>query len=151
MDKRGRRVFVEQIETVITEKRFSHGKRGDFVEFIKKESICKFSNPGVSSEQLLNPDNSSSQRVTITRVHLQIGACQPRHAHKASEQIWIALKGKGRLLLADNMEMDFSEGDVVRFSESDIHGLLNTGDSEFIYFSVTSPPLHFGNAYSEKS
>lgn len=121
------------------------------MEFIKKESICKFSNPGVVSEQLLNPDNSSSHRVTITRVRLKTGACQPRHSHPDSEQIWVALKGKGKLLLADGAERDFSEGDVVRFSESDVHGLLNTGDCEFVYFSVTSPPLHFGNAYSEKS
>ena len=53
------------------------------MEFISKEKIVELSNPGVVSRQLLNPENSSSERVTITEVHLEIGACQPRHTHDA--------------------------------------------------------------------
>lgn len=45
------------------------------MEFISKEKIVELSNPGVVSRQLLNPENSSSERVTITEVHLEIGAC----------------------------------------------------------------------------
>lgn len=41
------------------------------MEFIKKEKIVELSNPGVISRQLLNPDNSSSKRITITEVHLE--------------------------------------------------------------------------------
>ena len=40
------------------------------MEFISKEKIVELSNPGVVSRQLLNPENSSSERVTITEVHL---------------------------------------------------------------------------------
>ena len=36
------------------------------MEFIEKSSIVELSNPGVVSRQLLNPENSSSERVTIT-------------------------------------------------------------------------------------
>ena len=54
------------------------------MEFISKEKIVELSNPGVVSRQLLNPENSSSERVTITEVHLEIGACQPRHTHDMS-------------------------------------------------------------------
>ena len=74
------------------------------MEFISKEKIVELSNPGVVSRQLLNPENSSSERVTITEVHLEIGACQPRHTHDASEQIWYATKGTGKLLLADKQD-----------------------------------------------
>ena len=52
--------------------------------------------------------------------------------------------------MADNMEREFSAGDVVRFAENDIHGLRNDGYEEFIYVSVTTPPIDFGYAYSEK-
>ena len=73
------------------------------MEFINREKIKELSNPGVVSRQLINPENSKSERVTITEVHLEVGACQRRHTHKASEQIWYATKGKGKLLLADDM------------------------------------------------
>lgn len=120
------------------------------MELINAEEIISLSNPGVVSRQLLNSDNSSSKRVTITEVHLEPGAVQPRHSHVASEQIWYATKGSGKLLLSDDNEMDFKAGDVVRFADKDIHGLLNNGDTEFIYISVTAPPIHFCYAYNDK-
>jgi len=39
---------------------------------------------------------------------------------------------------------------VVRFADGDVHGLRNDGDSEFVYISVTAPPIHFGYAYQGK-
>lgn len=120
------------------------------MEFIKAENIVDLKNPGVVSRQLLNPDNSTSQRVTITEVHLEAGASQPRHTHDASEQIWYATKGCGKLLLDNNIEKEFKAGDVVRFADNDVHGLLNNSNSEFVYISVTAPPIHFGYAYDKK-
>jgi quercetin dioxygenase-like cupin family protein len=120
------------------------------MEFISSESIKDLVNPGVVSRQLLNPENSTSERVTITEVHLEIGASQPRHTHNASEQIWYATHGTGKLLLENNTEKVFKAGDVVRFADNDVHGLLNDGDTEFVYISVTAPPIAFGYAYKEK-
>lgn len=120
------------------------------MEFIRSSDIKELANPGVVSRQLLNPDNSESTRVTITEVHLEPGAIQPRHTHDASEQIWYALKGNGKLLLADDETKDFSAGDVARFADKDVHGLLNDGGAEFVYLSVTAPPINFGYAYAEK-
>ena len=120
------------------------------MEFINSENIKEFSNPGVVSRQLINPENSKGERVTITEVHLEVGAIQPRHKHDTSEQIWYAIKGSGKLLLADEKEMIFEAGDIVRFADNDIHGLLNDGDTEFVYISVTSPPIDFGYAYKDK-
>ncbi len=120
------------------------------MEFIPSSAIKAMSNTGVVSRQLLNPDNSASERVTITEVHLEVGACQPRHTHAASEQIWYATKGKGTLLLADEATKAFCAGDVVRFADGDVHGLLNDGTEEFVYISVTSPPIHFGYAYQKQ-
>ena len=120
------------------------------MEFIKSSEIKSLSNPGVVSRQLLNPEISESKRVTITEVHLEAGACQPRHTHDASEQIWYAVKGSGKLLLADDEVQDFSAGDVVRFADKDVHGLYNDGNGEFVYISVTAPPINFGYAYQNK-
>lgn len=120
------------------------------MEYIKAKDIISLSNPGVVSKQLLNPDNSSSEKVTLTEVHLDIGAVQPRHMHETSEQIWYAIKGHGKILLAENREKEFNAGDVVRFTDKEVHGLLNDGNTELVYISITSPPIHFGYAYKKK-
>ena len=119
------------------------------MEFIPAGDIPSFSNSGVTSHQLLFPENSNSTRVTLTRVVLQPGACNPPHQHASSEQIWVALRGKGRLLLGGDATLPFAPGDVVRFEDGDTHGLQNEGDGEFEYLSVTSPPLNFRQAYAK--
>ena len=120
------------------------------MELIKKSEIKVLSTPGVKSFQLLNPENSKSERITITKVFVQPNNEQPRHKHDTSEQIWIAVSGKGVLLLADGKEEIFEQGDVVRFADGDIHGLRNESQVVFEYISVTSPPMNFGYAYKDK-
>ena len=120
------------------------------MELIKKSEIKVLSNPGVESFQLLNPENSESKRITLTKVVVQPGSVQMRHKHENSEQIWIALKGKGFLLLDEDKEELFEEGDVVRFADGDIHGLKNENQEVFEYISVTSPPINFSYAYKDK-
>lgn len=117
------------------------------VELIRDVQIRAFSNSGVTSRQLLFPENSSSERMTITRVTVEPGARNPPHRHPTSEQVWIALRGSGRLILDDGRTEQFFGGDVARFEDGELHGFENTGDGEFEYISVTSPPLNFRQAY----
>ena len=39
---------------------------------------------------------------------------------------------------------------MVRFSSGEVHGLLNDSDEEFVYISVTTPPINFRYAYKEE-
>ena len=94
------------------------------------------------------PKTRRSTRVTVTRVTVPLGATQPRHAHANSEQIWVALRGNARLLLEGSAVETFGEGDVVRFSAGDVHGLENSGAESFVYLAVTSPPINFRPAYA---
>jgi quercetin dioxygenase-like cupin family protein len=119
------------------------------MEIVRKSSITTLSNSGVQSEQLLFPENSSSRRVTITRVAVEPGAVNPPHRHPASEQIWVALEGNGILLLDHERTEPFSAGDVVRFADGDLHGFRNASDVPFVYLSVTAPPVNFREAYSK--
>jgi len=121
------------------------------MEFIKAEEIKDMENPGVISRQILNPDNSESTRITITEVHVDAGAIQPRHIHNTSEQIWYAIEGESVLLLANDEEKPFAAGDVARFADGDIHGLRNDAENNFVYISITAPPIHFGYAYKKQN
>jgi quercetin dioxygenase-like cupin family protein len=117
------------------------------MELIRAETMTELSNSGVVSRQLLFPENSRSTRVTITRVTIQPGARNAAHRHASSEQIWVALRGSGHLLLEGGQTLPFAEGDVVRFEDGELHGFENTSAAEFEYLSVTSPPVNFRAAY----
>jgi len=119
------------------------------MEFLSADKFKTLTNPGVTSIQLLSPHNSLSERITITRVTVQVNAKQPRHSHATSEQIWIAVSGFGTLLLADDKTLPFMAGDVVRFADGDAHGFVNSGSEPFVYISVTSPPINFSFAYAD--
>src|SRR3954453_22097617 len=83
------------------------------MELIRAETVTQLSNSGVVSRQLLFPENSRSARITITRVTIQPGARNAAHRHESTEQVWVALRGNGRLLLGDDKTVLFAEGDVV--------------------------------------
>jgi quercetin dioxygenase-like cupin family protein len=122
---------------------------GFAMEIIRKVSITTLANSGVQSEQLLFPENSSSRRITITKITVQPQAVNPTHRHPASEQVWVALQGSGMLLLDGERTEPFAVGDVVRFADGDLHGFRNNSDVPFVYLSVTAPPVNFREAYAK--
>lgn len=120
------------------------------MEFIRKHEVVELSNSGVTSRQLIFPENSRSERVTVTHATVDVGAVNPVHSHPSSEQIWIVVAGSGELLLAGEERLRISEGDVVRFEDGERHGFENTGDTPFSYISVTSPPTNFRDVYDKE-
>lgn len=118
------------------------------MELIRKQDIDTLTNSGIRSRQLIFPENSTSTRITITLVTMPPGARNPPHRHPSSEQVWVALQGNGLLLLENEAREPFAAGDVVRFEDNEFHGFENTGDREFEYISVTSPPVNFRGAYA---
>jgi quercetin dioxygenase-like cupin family protein len=119
------------------------------MQLIKRSDVPVLQNSGVQSEQLLFPESSPDAKATITRVTIPAGATSPRHIHEASEQVWVALSGRGTLLLKGETEADIREGDVARFAPGDVHGFFNSSDAPFVYLSVTTPPQNFRGAYAK--
>ena len=120
------------------------------MEIIRATDNVVLSNSGVTSRQLLFPENSRSERLTVTRVTLPPGAKNPPHRHASSEQVWVALRGSGILLVENGEPVPFQAGDTVRFADNDLHGFVNTGSEDFEYLSVTSPPVNFRGAYAKE-
>jgi quercetin dioxygenase-like cupin family protein len=59
------------------------------MEVIRFDQITSLENSGVVSKQHIFPENSNSERVTITEVTMPPGSINPRHSHESSEQIWM--------------------------------------------------------------
>ncbi|MFY0614705.1 MAG: cupin domain-containing protein [Hyphomicrobiaceae bacterium] len=119
------------------------------IQRLTSKDFGVLTNPGVTSTQIVWHKNSPAAQVTITRVTVEPGATQDRHAHDGAEQIWLVEQGNGELLTADGGSEALSEGDVVRTPSGEIHGLKNTGSNDLIYVSVTTPPQDYSNAYGK--
>ena len=132
----------------MSQEAYWHGSDRALMEIIRRDQVQVLAMAGVTSQQLLCPENSGSTRVTITRVVVDPGGVNARHRHAASEQAWVALRGSGVLLLANDATEPFSAGDIVRFAEGDTHGFRNTGTVPFEYIAVTAPPIDFRDAYA---
>ena len=121
------------------------------IQRLSAADFTTLENPGVRSLQIVWPNNAPEARVTITRVSMEPGATSPRHAHPASEQIWLIEQGSALLLMNDGETGGLSAGDIVRTPAGVIHGVANTGGGPFVYLAVTTPPQDFTPAYKVRA
>ena len=105
--------------------------------------------PGITSQQIVWPQNAPDARVTITRVKIEPGSTSRRHSHPRSEQTWLIEQGSATLLMADGKTDEIRAGDVVRTPAAEVHGVTNTGTEALIYLAITTPPQDFTTAYDE--
>lgn len=117
------------------------------IQRLSAADFTTLENPGFRSVQIVWPKNAPDARVTITRVTMEPGATSARHAHAASEQIWLVEQGNALLLMADGQTDGLRAGDVVRTPAGAVHGVANTGVEPFVYLAVTTPPQDFSPAY----
>jgi quercetin dioxygenase-like cupin family protein len=103
--------------------------------------------PGITSDQIVWPQNAPDALMSITRVTMEPGATSSRHTHPKSEQTWLVERGSATLLLADNRSEQLRPGDVVRTPAGEVHGVTNSGSEPFAYLAVTVPPQDFTAAY----
>ncbi len=104
-------------------------------------------NPGVVSAQLVWAENAPEAKMTITRVTMQPGSTQARHAHEKAEQIWLIEQGMATLLLENDETAPLQQGDIIRTPAGDVHGISNAGSEIFVYLAITTPPQDFRDAY----
>jgi mannose-6-phosphate isomerase-like protein (cupin superfamily) len=90
-----------------------------------------------------------SRNLTVTWVDVPPGAEQRPHAHGDSEQVYVIVRGHGRMLVAGDIE-EVSEGDLVFIPPAAEHGILNDGPETLVYVSAASPPVSMEELYSEE-
>lgn len=119
------------------------------VQQLTSQDFGLLENPGVRSVQIVWGQNAPDAQVTITRVTMQPGATQPRHAHEQAEQTWLVEQGSATLLLADEQTAQMQVGDVIRTPAGETHGIANSGSEVFVYLAITTPPQDFTAAYRQ--
>jgi mannose-6-phosphate isomerase-like protein (cupin superfamily) len=95
---------------------------------------------GQTSHLLLAPAQFSSRNLAITWVQGAQGSRQSLHSHPDSEQVYVIVAGRGRMIV-DGEEQDIGVGTMVLIPPGAQHAIHNPGPGQLIYVTATSPPF----------
>jgi mannose-6-phosphate isomerase-like protein (cupin superfamily) len=101
------------------------------------------------SHFLLDAGDLGSKSLSVTWVDVPPGAEQRPHAHADAEQIYVIVRGNGRVRVAGDTEQ-VGEGDLVFIPPGAEHGIKNDGSEPLVYIAAASPPVSMAELYNEQ-
>ena len=100
---------------------------------------------GLLSHLLLQEGDIPDGKLAITWVDIKPGSGQRPHKH-FPEQVYVIIKGKGRMRVGDEEE-EVREGDLVYIPSNVTHGIKNLLDEKLTYLSASTPAFNIKNFY----
>ena len=95
---------------------------------------------GQVSYLLLAEGQFDSEHLSITWVEGKPGSEQPLHSHPVSEQVYVIVRGRGRMTVGDEVR-ELGPGTLVFIPPGNRHAVRNIGDEPLVFVSATSPPF----------
>jgi mannose-6-phosphate isomerase-like protein (cupin superfamily) len=101
------------------------------------------------SHFLMDAGDLGSRNMTVTWVDVAPGAEQRAHSHPDSEQVYVIVRGQGRMSVAGDVEQ-VREGDLVFIPPATTHAIVNDGTEELVYVTAASPAVSMDEMYREE-
>jgi mannose-6-phosphate isomerase-like protein (cupin superfamily) len=101
------------------------------------------------SHFLMDAGDLGSRNMTVTWVDVPPGGEQRAHSHEDAEQVYVIVRGRGRIQVAGDVE-EVGEGDLIFIPPATQHGITNDGDETLVYVSTASPPVSLAELYGSE-
>lgn len=101
------------------------------------------------SHFLMDAGDLGSRNLSITWVDVPPGAQQRAHSHEAAEQVYVIVRGRGRMEVAGDEE-NVAEGDLVFIPPATDHGIMNDSEETLVYITAAAPPVSMEELYQEQ-
>jgi mannose-6-phosphate isomerase-like protein (cupin superfamily) len=98
------------------------------------------------SHFLLDAGDLGSRNLSVTWVDVPPGGEQRAHSHEDAEQVYVIVRGTGRMTVAGDQE-SVGEGDLVFIPPATDHAIVNDGDGPLVFVSAASPPVSMKELY----
>lgn len=95
---------------------------------------------GQASYLLVGRGDFGSRHLAVTWVEGGAGSEQRRHAHPESEQVYVVVRGNGRMKVGDEERL-VGPGTAVFVPPGALHAIAQVGDEPLVYVSATAPPF----------
>ncbi len=93
---------------------------------------------GQVSRLLLAPGQFGSQHLAVTWVQAAPGSQQSLHSHPHSEQVYVIIRGSGRMIVAGE-EQVVEAGALIFIPPGSEHAIYNPGPEQLSYVSAAAP------------
>ena len=103
----------------------------------------------LSSHILMDAGELGSRHMSVTWLEVPAGVEQRLHSDEEAEQVYVVVRGKGRMSVAGD-EQDLEEGDLVLVPPATDH-LIGSADGDgFALVSIQSPPVAVAELYGRQ-
>jgi mannose-6-phosphate isomerase-like protein (cupin superfamily) len=90
-----------------------------------------------------------SRNVSVTWLEVPAGVEQTLHSHEEAEQVYVVVRGSGRMTVAGDTQ-EVAEGDLVLVPPATDHGIASDAEGELACVSVQSPPVAVRELYGRQ-
>jgi mannose-6-phosphate isomerase-like protein (cupin superfamily) len=98
---------------------------------------------------LMDAGELGSRQMSVTWLEVPAGVDQKLHSHEEAEQVYVVVRGEGRLSVAGDTQ-DVGEGDLVLVPPATDHAIENPGEAGLALVSVQSPPVAVSELYGRQ-
>jgi mannose-6-phosphate isomerase-like protein (cupin superfamily) len=89
--------------------------------------------------ELIDTKNTDAQKLNLALVTVDIGQAGQPHMHRATEELYFILQGRGQVNIAE-MVHDVSQSYAVFIPPGYVHSIRNTGPDVLRLLAINSPP-----------
>ena len=104
-------------------------------EIIKTKSLKEYLTP----ERCYITENLSSEKVSIARARVEPGVTTAPHHLEGTDEIYIIIKGTGKVFVGNLEPTDVTIGDVVAIPAGKSQHIANVGKTDLIFYCVCTP------------
>jgi mannose-6-phosphate isomerase-like protein (cupin superfamily) len=103
----------------------------------------------LESHILMDAGELGSRNMSVTWVEVPVGVEQTLHSHEEAEQVYVIVRGSGRMSVAGDNEA-VAAGDLVLVPPATDHAIENDGAEALAFVSVQSPPVSVDELYGRQ-
>jgi mannose-6-phosphate isomerase-like protein (cupin superfamily) len=99
---------------------------------------------------LMDAGELGSRNMSVTWLDVPGGVEQELHSHEESEQVYIVVRGQGRMTVAGDTQ-EIAPGDLVLVPPATDHSIAHDGDGELCCVSVQSPAVSASEVFGRQA
>ncbi|GAB3348131.1 cupin domain-containing protein [Amycolatopsis echigonensis] len=102
---------------------------------------------GAQARIYTSTDPAEESKLTVAEISVGRGEAVSAHLHKMTEEIYLVVRGTGRMRLDDDVR-EVGPGDCVVIKPGTVHETTNDHDEPLVFVATCAPRVHRSDFYA---